>query len=492
MRLPAPSLVVLVGPPASGKSTWASTQLRPDVIVSSDQLRAMVGEGEHDQRAGTDAFDVLDLVVERRLRRKLFTVVDTLGTDPKRRARWIELARASGVPAVAVVFDTPAAECRARNRARDEPVPTAFLTQQLNAWPKVRASLDEDGFDSVLDAGDVEIVPGSLFAADAAALRQAHDPVPLQFALQIPRYTWEGGPAELGTRLRAIGAAAEEAGFTSIWVMDHFLQIPQVGREWEEMLDSYTTLGFLAAATERVGLGVLVTGVTYRNVAHLGKIVATLDVLSGGRAWCGLGAAWFAREHQVYGWDFPPIARRYELLEDALQLLPLLWGPGSPSFEGHVLSVPEAICYPRPLQEHVPILVGGSGERRTLRLVAEHADACNLFGDPATVRHKVEVLSRHCEDVGRDPAEVRVTQLSTALTGATRAEVDTAVAALKPKRSSPEAYATAVNAGTIADHVGRFRELADAGVQTAIVNLPDLAGTAPIERFAEIITAFST
>lgn len=491
MRLPAPSLVVLVGPPASGKTTWAATQLRPDVVVSSDRLRALVGEGEHDQRAGTDAFDVLDIVVERRLRRGLFTVVDTLGTDAKRRARWIGLARERGIPAVAVVFDVPPAELRARNKARDDAVPAAFLTQQLQAWPKVKDSLATDGFDAVLDADDAEVVPGSLFAADAHARRQADDPVRLEFALQIPRFTWPGGPEELGPRLRAIGSAAEEAGFSSIWVMDHFLQIPQVGREWEDMLDSYTTLGFLAAATERARLGVLVTGVTYRNVAHLGKIVATLDVLSGGRAWCGLGAAWFAREHQLYGWDFPPLTERYALLEDALELLPLLWGPGSPAFEGRVLKVPEAICYPRPLQPRVPIMVGGSGERRTLRLVARHADACNLFGDAATVRHKVEVLHRHCADVDRDPAEVRVTQLSTALTGRTRDEVDDAVAGLKPKRATPEAYAAAVNAGTVADHIGRFRELADAGVQTAIVNLPDLGDTAPIERFGDVIAAFA-
>ena len=491
MRLPAPGLVVLVGPPASGKSTWAAEQLRPDVVVSSDRLRALVGEGEHDQRAGTDAFEVLDDVVARRLRRRLFTVVDTLGSDAARRARWIELARRHDLPVVAVVFDTPAATCRARNKARPEPVPSAFLTQQLKAWPAVRAALDTDGFDAVLDAGDVEIVPGSMFAADALAGAQAQAPVRLEFGLQLPRFTWPGGPAELSPRLAAIGRAAEAAGFASIWVMDHFLQIPQAGREWEDMLDSYTTLGFLAGVTERVGLGALVTGITYRNIAHLGKIVATLDVLSGGRAWCGLGAAWFGREHTVYGWDFPPVARRYALLEDALELLPLLWGPGAPAFRGRTVEIPEAICYPRPIQERVPILVGGSGERRTLRLVAQHADACNLFGDPATVRHKVDVLHRHCADVGRDPSTVRVTHLSTALVGRTRAEVDAAVAAAKPKRATPEAYAAAVNAGTVVDQVGRFRALADAGVQTAIVNLADLADTDQVERFADVIAAFS-
>ena len=149
----------------------------------------------------------------------------------------------------------------------------------------------------------------------------------LDFGLQISRFDFPGHPATTASTLAAIARAAEEAGFTNLWVMDHFLQIPQIGREWEDMLESYTTLGYLAAVTSTIRLGTLVTGITYRNLAHLGKIVATLDVLSHGRAFCGLGAAWFAREHQLYGWEFPAAARRYELLEDALQLLPLMWGP---------------------------------------------------------------------------------------------------------------------------------------------------------------------
>ena len=146
--------------------------------------------------------------------------------------------------------------------------------------------------------------------------------------------------------------------------------------------------------------------------------MATLDVLSGGRAVCGLGAAWFEEEHRAYGWPFPPVAERLDLVADALELLPLLWGPGAPAYRGRVLDVPEAACYPRPLQERVPIIVGGQGERRTLRLVAERADGCNLFGDPAKVRAKLAVLHAHCADVGRDPAEIEVTHLSTALAGA--------------------------------------------------------------------------
>jgi alkanesulfonate monooxygenase SsuD/methylene tetrahydromethanopterin reductase-like flavin-dependent oxidoreductase (luciferase family) len=250
------------------------------------------------------------------------------------------------------------------------------------------------------------------------------------------------------------------------------VQIPQIGREWEDMLESHTTLGYLAGVTERIRLGTLVTGVTYRNVAHLAKIVATLDVLSAGRAMCGIGAAWFEREHHLYGWDFPPRAERYARLEDALELLPLMWGPGAPRFEGRTTTVPEAVCYPRPLQEHIPILVGGSGERRTLRLVARHADACNLLGDPGTVRHKLAVLHEHCAAEGRDPAAITVTHLG-------------------PGRViAPGAPRTGPGAATVEEHVGRFRELAEAGVQTAIVGLSDAEGAESVSRFAEVIAAF--
>ena len=496
MRLPVPALVVLVGASGAGKSTWAAARFRADQVVSTDALRGLVGEGEHDQRAGKDAFDVLDLVLERRLKRKLLTVVDSLALDAKRREALRAAAARHGVPCVAVVFETPPEVCRARNKARPRPVPAKVLADQLRSAATVRGTLHDEGFASVHAADDdegaaVHLVPADVLDAPAWRRRQQEDPVPLEFQLQIPSFTWEGGPAELGPRLAAIGQAAEEAGFTGIWVMDHFLQIPQVGPEWHDMLDSYTALSFLAAHTSTVSLGALVTGVTYRNVAHLGKIVATLDVLSGGRARCGLGAAWFEREHRAYGWTFPPVRDRFLLLEDALRLLPLLWGPGAPSFEGHVLSVPEAICYPRPLQEHVPLLVGGGGERKTLRLVAQYADACNLFGDADVVRHKVEVLHGHCAAVGRDPADVRVTQLSTALVGVDADDLGAIVDRLRGERVTPEAYSARVNAATVDDHIGRFRKLADAGVQTAIVNLPDLSDVAPLERFSAVIAAFA-
>lgn len=463
LRLPVPCLVVTVGTSGAGKTTWADAMF-PGSVVSTDRLRALVGEHAHDQRAGTDAFAVLDLVVERRLRRRLVTVIDSLALDTKRRRSYVALARKYEIPVYAVVFDTPPDECRKRIRDRGVPaVPAAVFKKQLADLDDVRRTIGNEGFDGVhAPAERVDLVGSEYYTAPAAAARQRKEPMPLTFGLQIPNFTWTGGSAELADRLTAIGRAADAAGFESLWVMDHFLQIPMVGREWQEMLDSYTTLGFLAGVTERVRLGTLVTGVTYRNVAHLGKIVATLDVLSRGRAICGIGAAWFEREHKAYGWEFPPLKERYALLEDALQLLPLMWGKGSPAFEGKVISVPEAMCYPRPLQEKVPIMIGGSGEKKTLRLVARYADACNLFGDADTVRHKVEVLHEHCAAVGRDPADIRVTHLS-------GAPVDTSVD----------------------DHIGRFRELAEAGVQTAIVNVPGIDGPEPVERFGEIISAFS-
>jgi F420-dependent oxidoreductase-like protein len=484
--------VILVGPSGAGKTTWAEAQVRPEAgaVVSSDALRGLVGVSDHDQRASKDAFDVLDLVVERRLRRNLMTVIDTLGFDAKRRRTWLDKARKHGLPCHVVVFDTPSEVCRERNRSRAHPLPAKAITDHLAALDGIEATLADEGFDGVHRADDVTFVPPLLSAAPAAARRQQEDPMSLQFGLQIPNFTWEGGPPELAGRLTDIAQAAEEAGFTSLWVMDHFLQIPQVGREWLDMLDSWTTLSFLAAKTTTIRLGPLVTGVTYRNVAHLAKIVATVDVLSGGRVTCGIGTAWFEREHKAYGWEFPPIAERYELLEDALEALPLLWGPGSPSFEGRRIRVPEAMSYPRPLQEKVPIMIGGSGEKKTLRLVARYADACNLFGDPATVRHKLEVLAAHCETEGRDPATIEVTHLSTALTARDGDELAATIERLRPAAMAAEAYAARTNAGTIEDHVGHYRQLAEAGVQTAIVNLPDLSDTAPVERFAEIIATF--
>ncbi|MEZ0294014.1 MAG: TIGR03560 family F420-dependent LLM class oxidoreductase [Solirubrobacteraceae bacterium] len=472
LRLPDPCLVVLVGATAAGKSHWAARWFEPDQVVSSDRLRAVVGRGERDQRASRDAFEVLDLIVAKRLRRGLTTVIDSTGLDAGRRAAWRELAEANGVPAHAVLFDTPAAEVRKRNRARGSPVPPKVVGAQLREAAATSERLASEGFAGVHPAGPVALVPRTFLTAPEAAARQQEDPMTLDFGLQVSRFDWPGHAATTAATLSDVARAAEEAGFTSLWVMDHFLQIPQIGREWEDMLESYTTLGYLAGVTRRLTLGTLVTGITYRNLAHLAKIVATLDVLSGGRAVCGLGAAWYEREHRLYGWEFPSRRERYALLEDALELLPLMWGPGAPRFEGRTVTVGEATCYPRPLQERIPILVGGSGERRTLRLVARHADACNLFGDPDTVRHKLAVLREHCAAERRDPATIAVTHLA-------------------PARVIRDGEVRAADAdATVEEHVGRYRELAEAGVQTAIVGIGDAAGPDTVARFADVIAAF--
>jgi F420-dependent oxidoreductase-like protein len=472
VRLPDPCLVVLVGATSAGKSHWAQEWFHPDQIVSSDRMRAVVGAGERDQRASRDAFEVLDLIVAKRLRRRLTTVIDSTGLEAGRREAWRSLAERHGVPAHAVVFDAPAAVVRERNRARAAPVPSKVVTGQLRESAGIADRLAGEGFAAVHLPGPVALVPPAFVTAPDAAVRQKEDPMKLAFGLQVSRFNWPDHPATTAATLAEVARAAEDAGFRNLWLMDHFVQIPQIGREWEDMLESHTTLGYLAGVTSRIQLGTLVTGITYRNIAHLAKIVATLDVLSSGRAACGIGAAWFEREHRLYGWEFPPLAKRFELLEDALELLPLMWGPGAPSFEGRTLTVSQATCYPRPLQERIPILVGGAGERRTLRLVARHADGCNLFGDPETVRHKIAVLEEHCAAEGRDRAAIEVTHFAAARV----------IASGEPREGA--------GAATVEEHVGRYRELAESGVQTAIVGLSDAEGAASVNRFGDVIAAF--
>jgi alkanesulfonate monooxygenase SsuD/methylene tetrahydromethanopterin reductase-like flavin-dependent oxidoreductase (luciferase family)/predicted kinase len=486
-NLPSPCVVVLVGPGAAGKSTWAAETFSGDLVVSSDRLRALVGAGEDDLAASADAFKLLEEVVRQRIGRRLTTVIDTLGLDRERRLGWLALARAAGVPCVVVAFDTPAAECRRRNRERLKRIPAEALSGQLKAWAAVKKELPGEGYDEILTPGAIRVVPEAFVGAGEAVRRQEERPTGLQFGLQLGSYTHKGGRATTGEWVRRIGGAAEAAGFDGIYVMDHFRQIPQVGRAWEDFLESWTTLAYLAACTERVRLGTLVSGITYRNVAHLGKIAATLDVLSGGRAVCGLGLAWFEQEHKAYGWEFPSVGDRYALLEDALQLLPVMWGPGNKPWSGKVLDVPETACYPRPLQDPLPLLLGGSGSR-TLRLAARYADAANVFGDAAAVRRHASYLAAHTP-AGRETP--RLTHLSTTLIGKDHRAVDELVERLRPRNQNPAKYAATVNAGSIPDQIGRFRELAEAGASEVMLSLPNLDDDlTPLETAGEVIAAF--
>ena len=490
-HLPVPCVVVLVGVSSSGKSTWAAAQFAPDEVVSSDRLRAVVGASEDDLEASDDAFALLDAIVSHRSRRRLTTIVDTLGLDPVRRRGYLDLAREHNLPCVAVLFDTNPEEIRARNRTKARPLPAAALRQQLARWTEVRADLAADGFDLVLEPVPVRHVPDRLASSAPLATRQAAAPAAMRFGLQISAFPWD----DVADGLRATAEGAERAGFDNVWVMDHLRQIPQVGRDWDPMLESYTALAWLAATTSKVQLGALVTPITFRNVGHLAKIIATLDVLSGGRARCGLGLGWYEKEHLAYGWEMPSVADRYALLADALVALPRLWGPGSKPFDGKVLHLPDTSCYPRPLQSAVPILLGGGGERRTLRLAARHADAVNIMGPIDVVRRKVDVLHRHCADVDRDPSEVAVTHFAPTLVGRDRDELRALVDRLRPARATAERFGALVNAGTVTDQIGRIRELADAGVTEVIVSLPDLgadtdASADPVRRFGEVIDAF--
>lgn len=222
----------------------------------------------------------------------------------------------------------------------------------------------------------------------------------------------------LGPALASFATTAEEIGLDNLSVMDHFLQLDFMGPPDSPMLEGYTTLAYLAAHTSALELQLLVTGITYRYPGVLGKTVATLDNLSGGRAVLGIGAAWYEAEHQAYGVPYPPLAERFERLEETLQILRRMWTPGDDGpYDGAHYRLGSTVCSPQPLRP-VPIMVGGSGEQKTLRLVARYADACNLFADGgaegvAAVAHKLEVLDRHCADVGRDPSQVARTILLT-------------------------------------------------------------------------------
>ncbi|MGH8943642.1 MAG: TIGR03560 family F420-dependent LLM class oxidoreductase [Acidimicrobiia bacterium] len=487
LRLPAPCLVVLIGASSSGKSSWAATTFRETEIVSSDRLRGMVGAGEDDQQAGTAAFSILEQIVTERMRRRLTTVVDTLGFDRNNRRRWAAQAHEAGLPAFAVVFDTPADQARARNTERPRPIPKSVLDKQLSRFRAVRAEIDDDGFDRVIVEQPLALVAPSIAVAKDEAAEDRSATAGHRFGLVINRFDWDEDRSQMAPRLASIASRAEAAGFDDLWVMDHFRQIPQVGRQWEDIPEAYTALAFLAGVTRRIRLGALVTGIGHRHPVVLGKTVATLDVLSGGRVNLGLGIGWDRAEHEGYGIPFPPVPARYEQLEDTLRMLPLLWGKGSPSFAGTTFSAPELICYPRPIQDPIPILIGGSGEKRTLRLVARYADACNLFGRPDAIRRKVGVLHQHCAEVERDPAEVEVSHLVNVMTAADRETLRERVELLRGRNVSVEAFMARHNAGTIEDQLDHMTGYQTAGASHSMVAIPDVHLDGSIEAFGEVI-----
>ena len=281
----------------------------------------------------------------------------------------------------------------------------------------------------------------------------------MRFGLQINNFTWPGGPSAIGPTLARIGRAADDAGFDSIWVMDHFFQIRGNGPPEAPMLEGQTALGFLAAHTDRARLGLMVGGIHYRAPGLWIKSATTLDVLSGGRAWFGIGAAWNVHESKGLGFAFPPLRERFEWLEDTLRMAHDMWSGGSGTherFDGarvtatHLINSPQSISRPR-----VPILVGGGGERKTLRLAAQYADACNIFGrSPEFVRGKLAVLREHCDRLGRPYEEIERTVLTS----------------VDPDNEPTDAI------------VERFGGLGEAGAQHVIFGVRGVADTSRLER----------
>lgn len=276
----------------------------------------------------------------------------------------------------------------------------------------------------------------------------------MRFGLQVSSFTWPEGPPEIGHTVARIARNAEAANLVSFWVMDHFFQISVVGPPEMEMLEGYSTLAYVAGITERIELGTLVTGVTYRHPGLLLKTVTTLDVLSGGRAWLGIGAAWNEQEHRGLGVPYPPLATRFEQLEETLQLAQQMFAGDESPFEGTHFNLERPMNSPAPLRRP-PILVGGSGEKKTLRLVATYADACNLFDTgPDAVAAKIAVLDRHCADVGRERKEIDVSVLS-------------GLSLSRSGRKNADGRPTT----SVAEAVERYGRLGEVGVNTVLLSL---------------------
>lgn len=290
----------------------------------------------------------------------------------------------------------------------------------------------------------------------------------MKVGLQICSFTWPGGPEAIGPTLARIVRQADDVGFDSIWVMDHFFQIRGLGKAEEPMLEGMTALGFMAAHSQRARLGLMVGGVHYRHPGLWVKATTTLDVLSGGRAWLGIGAAWNAEESRALAFPFPPLGERFEMLEETLQIAHAMFAgergtegthPGRRYQAERLLNSPQSLSRPR-----VPIMVGGGGEKRTLRLVAQYADACNVFGTPEGIARKYAILDAHCAAVGRDPNEIERSTLQNV-----RLQVD------------------GTSGETASQVVDRFGDLGDAGAQHVIVEIKSVHEPNRLEIFGRDI-----
>ncbi len=473
MKLPDPALVVLVGPSGSGKSTWASSRYRRDEVVSSDALRGVVGSGPQDLDASADAFDLLERIVAARTGRGLTTVVDTLGTDEARRRAWLARARDVGMAAVVVVLDTPDPECRRRNAARDRPVPAPVLAAQLTRHRALLPHLQLEGWDLVRTVGSEEATPEPA-AAPTPAAGDRRTSQGLAVVLQVSRFPWGEDPLAW---VSGVARAADEAGFTGLSVMDHLIQIPQVDRAWSPIPEPWVTLGAVAGLGTGLELGTLVTPVTFRAPGITAKAAATLDALTGGRAFVGVGAGWWEREHAAYGLAFPPAGQRLDDLERGIETMRALWAAGTKAYVGERVSLPETTGYPRPA-DGIPVLVGGAG-RRTLRIAATLGDAANVPSARPALDQSIATLRSHSQTV-------RVTVLDLPTVGTDREDTWSRVERLRG-RTPAAAYAQRTHAGTVADQRDRWGELAGLGVDTVFLGVADLEGAEDVERLRPLL-----
>jgi F420-dependent oxidoreductase-like protein len=298
---------------------------------------------------------------------------------------------------------------------------------------------------------------------------------PFQLDLHVPNFNWPDTPPDaFFERLVEIATTAESSGFSSISMMDHLHQIPPVGPPENWMMEGNTILAALAARTSSINLGLLVGGVTYRNPALLAKLTTTIDVISGGRAVLGIGAAWFEGEHVAYGFDFPPLKERFERLEDALNITRMLFTQDVSSYSGKHYRVENAFNNPKPIRGDIPILVGGSGERKTLRFVAKYADGSNLFGDIERVKHLLGVLEGHCSDVGRDIGEITKTRMGRLYVGSSHEAAEAKLAPVLQRAPDPDrarAEAFVGEPDTIAEQVQAYL---DAGLDGITISIPDV------------------